>query len=1179
MIEKKNRKKKIITSLAVGGSLLLGGGLLAKKLLNKKVINLPNNLTVTKQTPSISTPKQVSEVIQPTEINTSVIKKPVEQKLLNSTKEENKVLGDLPKRKSDRKRATGNKQPDLPKQPRQKLDVKKREGLDLPKTPRKELYLKLEPPQVDEVYTPINKLNNLISSTVFPKSKLKNRKINNLFKNKLKIKVETPKPNVKLPKKLKLEIDTPIQVPKSIEDIRGRKKVKTYEDVIKEGLEDSVINSAPKLLMPSLVPPLGRIVKVKGYKKRVGGKIVSVKPYTRVNDRAAVLVNQVKDDGLDQIKRDTFRNIRKLREAIRKRKEQRIVNDLQYEKVLDDQKVFSNNFILETDNLKQQLNTFFLSIENNLKQINYPRYNKTYSELSKIDLPNIKIEYENIEVEKYQSSLQKLRDKVLDVIEGFDPDGKILSEIKIERQRNLDELLKIRKNQTNIENNINKEINRAKDNKKVLLSVLEDYRQKYNKYIKEDKDYYQLLDDIRLKKQELLNVSPSEVGKEFYTKKRIELINELDKLERGVSKESDFIRELTEKIKELDLRVAKLGAEKIKVKKYNTTFFKELNNIEGQIYRIPTNKFFLNTKETRLNEKIGRILNKNLEETNKYLDSIEQDIKKRIDNPLKKVENGLQELEKKVEDIDLDTIRKTAESNVKERELEITKKDFIAEKQLEQITQILEDTDGLKEIILRSSSEKGVFTEALKKGEILTLDKALEMKRKLVAKLRVEAMSANNQPAKLAERSVYSFGNVELQPTHPKYIKAKEMPHLSYVRHIKSELLNERANLKIQRDTIFSSLSNYDFESLKQYLNYLKEKDLFSYYKNTDPELYKKLLLYQDFLDNKIQNRFQFILEDIDFKLDYLDKRIIKITKELDEIEEIKPKIIIRQEKKLIDDTVEILNGEDTFKLVDDFVPIDEKAFDERIRQRHLKINDIARATRKRTTLIPLYEYLNRNGFKVEGNNSIFNNYRSGKLTPAQKQFINKLSPTQRKFFEEIIEKNLDEESIQFFYLNRALDYVNSNSARKKKIKKVRSLIDSFNVARGADLRNKNRNVDIRLTVQEKSGQLVLENYEQLNGLTKKELEILSEIEKQLGLDESNKPLLSNLTIVAKIYGSELVTKEQVTNLIKEIEINKDKISLNEYTYFSSLLKEKIRGLSNDLYLNNFSQTLEIVRF
>lgn len=1167
MTQKKDRKKKIITTLAVGGSLAIGGGLLAKRLLKKKVVTPPNNLTVTKQPSSTVATKQTSQVIQPTEIATPVAKKPPEQKLLKGGQEENNLLTPLGKRKSDIKKGTGNKQPDLPKQPKQKLEVRKKEGLDLPKAPRQKVDVKPEPPKLGEILPKKNELENQISNTVFPSSKIvSSTKVT--FPRRLRLRVKSRKPNVRLPRKQRFNVEPPLAKPRNLEDIVGSKKPVTYEDVMKGKLDENLGGDFPKLLPPSQVPSLGRIVKVKPYKKMVGGKLVTVRGYVRKNN--AVLVREGVEETSDSLRRETVRKVRELRGAVRKRKERIEINNLQYQKLLDDQVSNQNNLKIQVEDSLSDLDKLFTQIDNNLQQVIPNRYKKGYKDLvSEISTVKPIIQKANLDDNFYDKSLTNLRTKVSDVVEGFDVDNQLLKEIKLEKDIRLGEIRDLRKLQKTVTENIDKELNRAKLDRKKAQELLDNYKKNYDTFTRSDKRYGEILDDLRLKRLELENIAPSTVGKDFYTKERIKLIKEIERLEKGTLKESSFKKEIERKVKELEDKIYFLTSEKAKLKDYNAEFYRKLNKYENDLSKIPTNKFFLTNEATKKNEQLNRILRDRTVKTEEYLNAVEKDIKSKIDEPLKQIEKEILELENRVKEINVTKLRELTENNIKDRELQILEADTQAEKYLNTLKELLENPDTLKQSILETVPVKKVMEASLARGKGLDLDTALSMKRKLVAKMRKEGIATNNTASRWADGYAYTLRDFGEYPLKHERFKAtsKQIPHVSYLTQLSKDLEKNRGLIKAKRDLVFDTLNNYNFKDVKLLIKELKDNDLFSYYKNTNPELYKKLLAFEDLLENKVENRFKFILEDLDFQISKLDVDIDFINKELKELLDTKPKLKIKTGEK-------ILTKDLTFE--DEIKELTREEFDKRILSRHSQIEVLTRSTRKRTTLIPIYEKLNSKGFKVEGENSIFNNFRKGKLTPAQKEFYDSLQGYEKNFFKEIVAKDLDSKSMEFFYLNRANDTIIHNKTRKAKLKKVKSLIDSLNVVRGADLRGDKSQL-IKLRINDSSGQLVLENYKQLNRLTNRESQILKEIEKELGITEGNAPTLSNLSFMAKVSRSNLATKSELDNLLKELNANKNSLSLNDYIYFSNILKERIRGLSNELYLNNFSDNVELV--
>ena len=1151
MVEKKKRKRKLITTLAIGSGLALGSGLLAKNLLKKKIITPPNNITIAKSEPKL---KQVTEVIKPKDIESP---KPIKQLEKNIKKEDNYIpqpLEDLKRKRSNKRKASGEKLPDFPKQPRQQLDVKKKEGLNLPKAPRQELDIKPPRPELDDVFIEKNKLEKKIANTIFPSSKLVGTtKVNLPRKLRFRFPAKPAKGKVRLPQRPRYDVELPVLRPRTLDEATGGKKPVTYEDRIRENLGTPEGAATPKLLPASNVPNLGAIVKVKPYKKVVGGKIVSVKGYTRKqtpHSSGGVLLENTRDDGMDKTRREVVRRVRKLRNLARRRKEQIEINNLQYQKLLDDQVSNQNGIKLEINDLFKEVDDIFVSTENNLKKVNPLRERKSYEELIG-EIATTKPVFNKPEIDGgfFDSRLKSLKQKVEDVLEGFDYDDKILKEIQLEKANRLADLKTLRNAQRNLASNLDKELNKAKRDRKKLGELLEGYKKDYETFVKSSDKYDGALDDLRLKRLELENVSPSSVGKEFYTKERLDLIEQIKRLEKGEIKQSGYAKEIENKMKELDDKITFLTKEKINVKESNDLFNRELNKYERELSNIPTSRFYLKREATRKNEKLNKVIADRVLKTENYLSSVERDVKGKIDIPLKEIEKQIGEIEKRLNELDINKIRNNVEANIKGREDLIRQHDSLAEKYVEELNYFLADENKLRNVILENVPMKGLMSDKLTKGEVLSLDEALELKRLKIEQLKKEAIKQNTLAAH------YEGYKDSLAP---------ELPHESYLRQVKNELEKNRSTIKVKRDNLFSTLENYNFDEVRKTIKELKDTGLYAYYKNTNPELYKKILAFEDLLGNKLVDRYRFILEDLDFRISKIDKSVDFIDKELGDLLTAKPKLKINANDTAINQGLSI-DGE-----VRD---ITKEEFEKRVVNRITKVNELTRKTRKREVLLPVYENLNKRGFKIEGENSIFNNYRRGKFTPHQMEFIKSLNKSEREFLKQIVKQNLDELSVNYFYLNRAKDYINRDLGRKRKTKKVRSLIKSLNALLG------NKEKEIKLTMNNNSGLLMLENYNSLNRLTNREREILSEIEKELGINSENAALLENLGLVAKVTKGDLTTKQGINRLLAEIKNNKENISINEYIYLSNVLKEKIKNVSNELYLNNFSDSLEIVKF
>lgn len=1164
MVEKKDRKKKIITTLAVGGSLAIGGSLLARKLLNKKAITPPNNITITKPK---STAPQVTEVIKPQDIPSTKsqnIPSTKPKELVSSKVKEPEVVKDnyvpqrleeLKRRRSDRKKATGEKLPDFPKKPRQQLEVKKRDGLNLPKAPRQNLDVKPPRPELDDIIPRKNELEEKIINTIFPSSKLVGTtKVKFPRKLRFRFPAKTKQGRIRLPQRPRYDVELPVRKPRTLDEATGVKKPVTYEDRIKENL-GTPEGAATQKLLPSApnIPSLGTVVRVKPYKKVVGGKIVSVKGYVRkqnINPKGGVLLENTIDDGMDKTRRETIRRVRQLRSAARRRKEQIEINNLQYEKLLDDQVVNQNGIKLEIKELVKEVDDVFVSTDNNLKTIKPLREKKSYQELiGEISTTKPVVKTPEIDGEFFDKRIKTLKQKVDDVLEGFDYDDKILKEIQVEKINRVDDLRVLRNSQKNLVSYLEKELTKAKRDRKKLNDLVEGYKKDYQTFVKSNEKYEEVLDDLRLKRLELENVSPSSVGKDFYTTERLDLIKEIQRLESGEIKQSGYVREIENKLKELDDKVNFLTKERGVAKEYGVKFNRELNKYERELSNIPTSRFYLKREATRKNEKLNKIIGERVLRTENYLNSVEKDIKKKIDEPLKAIEKEIGDIEKRLNEIDVNKIRNNVEANVKERENLIRQNDFLAEKHLVELNHFLGDENKLKNVILENVPMKGLMSDKLAKGKTLSLEEALELKRKKVEELRRQARRYNND--------AYKYGKSKDTPP-------PEMPHESYLKQVKNELKKNRATLKVKRDNLFSTLDKYNFEEVRKVIKDLKDTGLYAYYKNTNPELYKKILAFEDLLGNKLVDRYRFLLEEVDFRISKIDKSVDFINKELEDLSNIKPRLIINANDTILNQSLSV-DGEIRY--------ITSEEFEKRVITRYSKIDDLTKRTRKRETLLPVYEELFRRGFKVEGENSIFNNFRRGKFTPSQKEFIQKLPKRERKFLEQIVEQNLDELSYNFFYLNRLNDVIRKHPPRKTKLKKVRGLLKSLNAIRVQEGK------PIKLIIDDESGLLKLSNYESLKSLTNRELAILNDIEKELGINSENSVILENLGIIAKVAKTDLATKNGVNTIYTELKRNNENLTINEYIYLSNIVKDNLRSLSNELYLNNFSDTLELVRF
>lgn len=1162
MIEKKKRKRKLITTLAIGSGLALGSGLLARNLLKKKIITPPNNITIAKSEPNL---KQVTEVIKPKDIETP---KPIKQLEKNIKKEDDYIpqpLEELKRKRSDKRKASGEKLPDFPKQPRQQLDVKKREGLNLPKAPRQNLDVKPPRPELDDIIPRKNELEEKIINTIFPSSKLVGTtKVKFPRKLRFRFPAKTKQGRIRLPQRPRYDVELPVRKPRTLDEATGVKKPVTYEDRIRENLGTPEGAATQKLLPPAPnIPSLGTVVRVKPYKKVVGGKIVSVKGYVRkqnINPKAGVLLENTIDDGMDKTRRETIRRVRQLRSAARRRKEQIEINNLQYEKLLDDQVVNQNGIKLEIKELVKEVDDVFVSTDNNLKTIKPLREKKSYQELiGEISTTKPVVKKPEIDSEFFDKRIKTLKQKVDDVLEGFDYDDKILKEIQVEKINRVDDLRVLRNSQKNLVSYLEKELTKAKRDRKKLNDLVEGYKKDYQTFVKSNEKYEEVLDDLRLKRLELENVSPSSVGKDFYTTERLDLIKEIKRLESGEIKQSEYVREIENKLKELDDKVTFLTKERGAAKEYGVKFNRELNKYERELSNIPTSRFYLKREATKKNEKLNKIIGERVLRTENYLNSVEKDIKKKIDEPLKAIEKEIKQITEKLENINVESIRKNALENIEEVEKKILDGDSKAETYFKEFVEMLEDESKLKGIILDNISLRGEVTGSLARGKVFTLDEALALKKKRVEELRTNFIKANNIAPYLANRKTVTFTGKRKQN------QTQRLLHENYLENLVTELKKQQSNLKIKRDSLFSTLNKYNFEEVRNVIKELKDKGLYSYYKNTNPELYKRIVAFEDLLENKMENRFKFLLEDVDFQISKLDKDLDFVTKELNDILELKPKIKVYTGEKVIDN--QYLTTENEIK------ELTGEELDERILSRFFKVEGISKATRKRNVLLPVYKILHDRGFKVEGNNSIFNNYRNNKLTPAQSEFIKGLKKDEKKYFKSIVDQNLDELSINFYYLNMLNDIVKKHPPRKTKLKKVRSLIKSLNAIRVQD------GGQIKLIMDNESGLLKLDNYESLKSLTNRELEILSSIERELGINNENSVILENLGILAKVANTDLGTMTGVNTIYTELKRNNENLSINEYIYLSNILKDNLRSLSNELYLNNFSDTLELVRF
>jgi hypothetical protein len=1244
-INKEEKKRKIIRT-AITLSSLVGAGLLSKKFLRKNIV----------EADSIK-PKE--QLFLPSARDTSILNKSKES--LDSVSQIKKKLNDeLPNRGSKKLLLGASKDVQLPKNPLKIPDKVSIENSPSNLLKKKVSIKDLITKRLKTENAPSNLLrkketwNNLISNKLnkgnYIPSNLLKKKIDikdlitkrlnsqnlkpvipsNLFKKRISVKdiisnnlknTSLKPPLGLLNKKINIEDiltknlkNKDLNIPKNLlkkkdtlEDLIKQnvkpvlpkpliapptKKV-TWEDLITENLEP-IPPKVTKFLPAGTSPRLGDIVKVKSYQRVQNGKLITVSGY----DRKGVLVSTSKEIN-DSVRRQKLRRIRKLKESRRvkqeqielekvRREEQRILEQklkeekialdkLNAEKVLNAQKSLSDDLVLNTDTLLNERLQLLNNIDLALREVRSPLLRKTYKDfINEVDITLPKINLKEVDSKLLDKEYSILNSKVRDIIDGFDSEDIILSEVKRQREKNLNYLTDIRKSQKNIEADLDKDFTKVKNQLKNLNKINDEFQESFIKFKNRDLDLQNNLTEIKLLSDDLDSLDVLQVGDSFYNKQRKELLDRLSSIQNKELKHNSFNSTIQNSIKSLEEKVKYLENEKIKVKNYNKELFTVLNKYDNQFSKIPTNKFYISNEATKANEKLNRIINNNYKEANDYISNLENKIQKEIEAPLVNLRKIELELDELLESSPTDLVLRR--KNVYEELDKISKKikddEALSAKYAEDLEIILEPSN-LKELTLeRLPLKKSYQAESIggsltyKSGEIksITIDEALKQKQLLIKKLRDKGISNGYKLLNLAgntpQKTYYKIG----------------------IEDTRKQLLNKQSQLEKYRNDIYNTLENFDFSGTENYLNTLKNKGLLNYYKNTNPELYSKLIRYEDYLLNKAPNRFKYLLEDIYFKISRNKKEIDIINQEFDELLNLKVDITI---KKGVNEA-----GDDILERVS------LKSYRNRVIKRMNRIDYLSKKTRKRNTLKPFFDTLHSKNFKVEGENSIFNNIRNNKLTPAQETFIETLSPLEKEFLDDIISKDLDSDAIKFFYLSRLKELYDSRKIPKKtflgkniegkvdlkpKSKRTSLLGDRVSEAKALiNFLNYENNLNLELVFNRDTGLMNVGNYNSvstLGRLSDKTAKSLERLEKVIGITEDSTPQLSDLQNIYSLSGEKITGHSDFLATEKYFKDNEELLNINDLLYTRNLLRENLKQLDNRLYIENFSESTRLSIF